>query len=149
MRWNRIVTGGLLAGIVFILFEAAAEPLFFGSQMEELFARLGLPTPSEGAMLGRVAALLVLGIMTVWLYASLEPRYGRGRFTAVLAGGVVWALTCLFAGAMLYSFGIFTAQFFLMTAVYSLPQSVVSALAGSWVIRRRVADGSDLAAARA
>lgn len=148
MRWNRIVTGGLLAGIVFILFEVAAEPLF-ASQMEELFARLGLPTPGEEAMLSRVAALLGLGVLTVWLYGALEPRYGRGRFTAFLAGGVVWALTCVFAGAMLLSFGIFTPQFFWMTAAFSLPQSVVSALAGSWVIRRRIADGADLAAARA
>jgi hypothetical protein len=148
MRWNRIVTGGLLAGIVFILFEAAAEPLF-GSQMDALFARLGLPAPSEGAMLARITALLGLGILTVWLYRSLEPRYGRGKSTAALAGTVVWALTCLFAGFMMYSFGIFTGQFFLMTAAYALPQSVVSALAGSWVVRRKLRSGADLAAARA
>jgi hypothetical protein len=148
MKWNRIVTGGLLAGIVFVLFEIGAEPLFRG-QMDEMFARLGLPMPGEGAMIGRIAALLVLGILTVWLYGALEPRYGRGRSTAVLSGGVVWALTCPFAGAMLYSFGIFTAQFFWMTAVYSLPQSVVSALAGAWLYRRRTVNGADLAAARA
>jgi hypothetical protein len=148
MRWNRIVTGGLLAGIVLTLFEAAAEPLF-SAQMGELFARLGLPTPGEGAMIARVASLLGLGILTVWLYGSLEPRYGRGKSTAVLAGTVVWALTCLFAGSMMYSFGIFTGQFFAMTAVYSLPQSVVSALAGSWVVRRKAPEGADLVAARA
>jgi hypothetical protein len=148
MRWNRIVTGGLLAGVVFILFEVAAEPLF-ASQMEELFARLGLPTPGEGAMIARAVTLLGVGVLTVWLYGSLEPRYGRGKSTAALAGTVVWALTCLFSGAILYSFGIFTAQFFFMTAVYALPQSVVSALAGSWLARRKAAEGSDLAAARA
>jgi hypothetical protein len=148
MRWNRIVAAGLLAGIVLVAFEAASEPLFRG-QMEALFSRLGLPMPGPTAMLARVGALLALGIGTVWLYGSLEPRYGRGTRTAVVAGVAVWALTCLFASFVMYSFGIFPAQFFLMSATYSLPQAVASAMAGAWLYRRNALDGSGLAAARA
>ena len=148
MRWNRIVTAGLLAGIVLVAFEAASEPLFRG-QMEALFSRLGLPMPGRGAMLARVGALLALGIGTVWLYGSLETRYGRGTRTAVVAGGTVWALTCLFASFMMYSFGIFTAQFFWMSAAYSLPQAVISAMAGAWLYRRKASSAAGFATARA
>ena len=148
MRWNRIVAAGLLAGIVLVGFEAAAEPLFRG-QMEALFSRLGLPMPGASVMLSRLGALLALGIGTVWLYGSLEAQYGRGSRTAVAAGVVVWALTCLFAGFMMYSFGIFTGRFFLMSAAYSLPQAVVSAVAGAWLYRRKATDAADFVAARA
>ena len=148
MSWNRIVVAGLLAGIVLVVFEAASEPLFRG-EIEALFSRLGLPMPGASAMVARVGALVALGIATVWLYGSLEPQYGRGTRTAVVAGVAVWALTCLFAGFMMYSFGIFTDRFFWMSAAYSLPQTVVSAMAGAWLYRRKAASAGGLAAARA
>jgi len=54
-----------------------------------------LGKPAEASMEQIVAFNvwgLVVGLLTVWLYAALCPRLGAGPKTAVIAGLFVWAL---------------------------------------------------------
>jgi hypothetical protein len=69
------------------------------------------------------------GIVLVWLYASIRPRYGPGPKTAVIAGLTIWLITRLAFAAWwftgLYSFGVVAAS-----AVGGLVAAVAGGLAG-------------------
>ena len=148
MNWKRITTGGLLAGLVINVLEIALEPLM-GSQMEEFFTRLRLPNPGESVMIAFALTSLVLGILTVWLYAAIEPRYGPSKGTAVRAGTVVWALSCLLPNIVLYAMGVLVGPLFWLATICPLVESILASLAGAWVYGRAPTHQPDLAAMRA
>jgi hypothetical protein len=130
MNWKRIIAGGLAAGLVYNLIELGLEPVM-GSMMEGFFARLGLPVPGEGAMIGLALSAFVLGIATVWLYAAILPRYGAGVRTALVTAVAVWTLSCLLPHVWLYAFGIFTAQIFWIGTACALVESILATVVGA------------------
>ena len=134
MNWKRIIAGGLVAGVVLNIGEFAIEPLM-GSAMEDFFKRLGLPVPGESAMAAFAMTAFVLGIVSVWLYAAIRPRYGAGARTAVTAGTAVWALSCLIPNIGLYAFGLFGTRLFWLSTLWPLVETVVATVTGAWVYR--------------
>lgn len=134
INWKRVIAGGLVAGLVINIGEFAVEPLM-GQQMEDFFKRLELLPPGEGAMMALAGAAFLLGIITVWLYAAIRPRYGPGARTAVIAGIAVWALSCLFPNIAMYVFGLFTTELFWFSTIGPLVEAVLASLAGAWIYR--------------
>jgi hypothetical protein len=149
INWNRIIGGGLLAGLVFNVGEFVIEPLM-GAQMQDFFKRLGLPVPSESAMAALAVAAFMLGIVSVWLYAAIRPRYGAGVRTATTAGVAVWALSCLFPNVAMYAFGLIaSARLFWLWTLWPLVESVAATIAGAWIYREGPSIASSASAARA
>ena len=149
MNWKRIILGGLVAGLVLNVGEFVIEPLM-GRHMETFFSRLGLPVPGESAMIALAGGAFLIGIITVWLYAAIRPRYGAGAQTAICAGITVWLLSCLLPNVALYAFGVIgSASLFWLWSVWPLVESVVAALAGAWLYRERPDETHVTVAARA
>ena len=82
-----------------------------------------------GSLAGWLTFGFLCGIVLLWLYASIRPRYGPGPKTAVIAGLAVWFITRLAFAAWwftgLYSFGVVAAS-----AVGGLVAAVAGGLAG-------------------
>jgi hypothetical protein len=135
LNWKRIVGGGLVAGLVLILGEVAAEPLM-GPRMEALFTRLGLVMPGESAMLAVVVSSIGLGITLVWLYAALGGVYRTTSRRVVTTAIAVWLLSCLLPSLTLYAYGIMTGEYFAFAATWPLVPTLIAALAGG-----RIYDG--------
>ena len=77
MNTARIVLGGLLAGLIMNVSEAALHAGILGAETESLYQRLNAPPPTSIANpLTLVAVTFVLGITSVWLYAAVRPRFG-------------------------------------------------------------------------
>jgi len=135
MNWKRIIGGGLLAGLVINVGEFGIEPLM-GSQMETFFQRLGLPVPGESVMGALAVSAFFLGVVSIWLYAAIRPRYGAGVRTAIVAGIAVWALSCLFPNVALFAFGLIgSARLFWLWTLWPLVETVLATVAGAWVYR--------------
>jgi hypothetical protein len=132
MNIKRITYGGLAAALVMIVGELAVEPLL-GQTTERFFTRLGLAMPGETAMLALVLTLIVLGWITVCMYAEFAHRSGSGAKTAAQTGVLVWTLSCFLPNVTLYSFGVVDTQFFLFTSVWPLIEIVVAAIVGAAV----------------
>lgn len=146
LNWKRIVGSGLLAGLVIVAGEIGAEPVAAG-EMETLFARLGLAHPGEEAMMVTAVMGLLLGVITVWLYAVLRPWYRSERQAALGAGVAAWLLSCTLPMTSLLAFGIITASFFGIALVKSLVTGVLAAFVGAWMYQRRGARSGALAGA--
>ena len=78
---------------------------------------------------------IVLGILAVWLYSAIRPRYGAGVKTAVLAGVFIWILRELFPGIQSWAFGLYPANTFLLDVLTNLVSCVVGTIIGAWVYK--------------
>ena len=95
INWRRVVAGGIVTGFVWGLLYAFIHPVV---EAHDASGKPVLPlTPFHGAD-AAISALvlvnpLVLGLFTLWLYATILPRYGPGPRTAMVAGFAVWFLS--------------------------------------------------------
>jgi hypothetical protein len=129
---GRVIGGGLLAGVVINVVDGITNGVILGDRWAEETKRLGIEMTGAGqsrSLAGWMTFGFLCGIVLVWLYASIRPRYGPGPKTAVIAGLAVWLITRLafatwwFTG--LYSFGVVAAS-----AVGGLVAAVAGGLAG-------------------
>jgi len=73
----------------------------------------------------------------VWLYASIRPRYGAGRRTAIIAGLAVW----FFASLLPFSAGLLIGMYSTSLPLFSIHTILVAveisvaALAGAWLYK--------------
>lgn len=95
-NWMRVFLGGLVAGIVLFVLGYAAWAIYLGKPWSAAIEALGHPYPSKV-----IVFQLPVGILAVWLYSAIRPRYGAGPKTAVIAGAGFWAMSALFANISL------------------------------------------------
>src|SRR5215470_20425788 len=93
---RRMVLGGLVAGAVINLVEFIAHGLILKNAwavgMAALGRTVGVSTTSRLVFIGWG---FLAGVLAVWLYAGIRPRYGAGPKTAVRAGLAFWILAYL------------------------------------------------------
>lgn len=103
---SRVIAGGLVAGIVMNVGGFVGQGLLLGKRMEaEMLAAapsLQGRGMSPGVMTARVVSSFVVGLLLVWLYAAMRPRFGAGMKTAALAAFVIWLCGFLFYLDWLY-----------------------------------------------
>jgi hypothetical protein len=102
INWGRVIGGGLIAGLLMNIGEAVLHGVVLAADVTSLYESLNR-TPSAQALSLTllVAVTFVLGIMAVWLYAAIRPRYGAGATTAAYAGLAIWVGAHLFSGVYL------------------------------------------------
>jgi hypothetical protein len=83
-----------------------------------------------------VGITFVLGILAVWTYAAIRPRFGAGPSTAVCAGLAVWAMAYLYAGVYLHAgIMIYPAKLTWLPVAWGLVELPVATLAGAWLYK--------------
>ena len=129
---GRVVGGGLVAGLVMNVIDGVTNGGILGAQWAEETKRLGIEMTDAleaQSLTGWVSYDFLCGILLVWLYASIRPRYSPGPKTAIIAGAALWLITHLAFAAWvfndLYSFGLVAAS-----AVGSLVAAIAGGLAG-------------------
>jgi hypothetical protein len=127
---GRVIGGGLLAGLVMNVVDGVTNGGILEARWAAETKRLGIDMAAQsGSLAGWITFDFLCGIVLVWLYASIRPRYGPGPKTALIAGLALWLITHLAFAAWwftgLYSFGLVAAS-----TVGGLLAAVGGALAG-------------------
>lgn len=130
---SRVVLGGLLAGVVINVLDAASQLLPVDTI--SWITDLGLPEPGGGAMATWLVLGFVVGVAAVWLYAAIRPRYGAGPRTALLAGGAVWLLALAVPLVGFRAAGIVPGTVFWVWMAVGLVEMLAGTLAGARVYR--------------
>ena len=125
-----VVVGGLVAGLIINVSEYILnEPVLGARMMAELTAH-NLPPVGGSAIAVFVILGFVLGLVLVWLYAAIRPRFGAGPKTAAIAGVLVWFLDYFCGSVVLGALGLFPTQLILIGLVWGLVELIVAALVG-------------------
>lgn len=133
---GRVALGGVVAAAVWGVLYAPLHPLV---EVHDNLGRPVLPiTPFHGAT-PLVRALIVSngfvqGIMTVWLYAAIRPRFGPGPQTAAMAVFAVW----LVVGWLNMTWAVFSGTpltAVLLPVTINLPLVLLAGMAGAWLYK--------------
>jgi hypothetical protein len=132
---GRVILGGLLAGLVINITETVLNVVVLAQAMEDALRARNLPPVGGPAIGGFVLETFLVGIVTIWLYAAIRPRFGAGAGTAVIAAVVVWVFAYLHQSLALVLMGVFPAKVMMVGTLWGLAEIVVASMAGAWVYK--------------
>lgn len=146
---GRVIGGGLLAGVIMNAVDFVGNGVWLAQRWRDeagaLNARLIDPAYDARAMIGWIATDFLFGILIVWVYAAMRPRFGPGAGTAVKAALFVWVVSHI----AYYSFAftsMYSASLVVMSSISGLVAAIAGGLAGAWlyqeddVLARRMAN---------
>jgi hypothetical protein len=125
-----VVVGGLVAGLIINVSEYILNEPVLGARMTAELTAHNLPPVGGNAIAVFVILGFVLGLVLVWLYAAIRPRFGAGPKTAAIAGELVWFLDYFCGSVVLGALGLFPTQLTFIALVWGLVELIVAALVG-------------------
>lgn len=133
INWGRVLGGGLLAAVLCFLSDGFLHEKLLHADWQALFAALRIPEPThESGGLGWFALYdLGRGLMAVFTYAAIRPRFGAGPKTAACAGVVIWIVASLTTPAQFIPLGFLSTALWLKAAAYQLVTSILATIAGA------------------
>jgi hypothetical protein len=133
----RVLLGGLLAGLVVNVGETILNMVIVADDMESVLQARNLEPLAGPAIAGFIVMAFALGVVMVWLYAAIRPRFGPGVRTAVIAGVVVWLLAYVWAGAGRVMMGFVPLGPATAGMMWGLGESIMATIAGAWLYTER------------
>lgn len=128
----RVIMGGLLAGLVINIGEFILNAVLLEEQMTEALGKLNLEPAGGQAIMWFVLMGFALGIVTVWLYAAVRPRFGAGARTAVITGLVIWLLFYVGPSLGYGIMGFFPSGLLWIGVIWGLFEIPIAAVIGAW-----------------
>jgi len=134
---GRVVAGGLVAGVVANAIDFVTNTYVLGADMQAWAAshNIDQATLTSGTVAGSWAAVdFIYGLLIVFTYAAMRPRFGAGVRTAIVAGLVVFLAPTI----VLFGFtqmGMLTMPMFVKGAIGAVVSSLAAALAGAAVYK--------------
>ena len=135
---SKVVVGGLAAGVMgnivgYVGFGMLLAPRFEAEAVAvaPTLAGRGMTT---GAVVTNIVSTFVIGLLLVWLYAAIRPRFGPGSRTAIFAAMVVWLCGFLFHMDMLI-LGMVSQQTYALASLVALVQLIASAWVGGMLYK--------------
>jgi hypothetical protein len=133
INMTRVLLGGLLAGLVINIGESILNLLVIADSMELALRELNVPPVGGGTIAVYFVWGFLLGIITIWLYAGIRPRFGAGPKTAAIAGLIVWVLAYFWHAFDLGLVGLFDAGLLVLPVIWGLFEIVIAAIVGAWL----------------
>lgn len=134
INWGRAIAGGLLAGVVLNVWDFVVNGMLFKDDWNAAMHAMGKGDMSGSMIMYFVLCDFLVGLVLVWLYAAIRPRYGAGPKTAATAALGVWFM--MVAGQIANSaMGIFPEKLLVMGTVAALGGLLLSGQAGAWVYK--------------
>lgn len=130
----RVLAGGLVAGVIINAGETLLNAYFLGMHYAEPMMAWGVAESPHSVAIFAVYGLL-LGIVLVWLYAAMRPRFGPGPRTAIMAGLAVWFIYSGSFADFHLAVPLFAPAVPLGNLAWGFVELPIAAMAGAWVYR--------------
>ena len=135
INMGRVLLGGLLAGLVLNIVDYVVYGVVLAGDLEAAMLDLGREPVAAAQILWFVILDFLYGILLVYLYAAIRPRFGPGARTAVIAGLLVWVGAALLHSLAEMQMGLFPARFYVIGVVVALISLPVAAVVGAWLYK--------------
>lgn len=133
---GRLVLGGIVAGILVNISEAVLNTVVLKRPWEEAMRAMGKPSVmTSTALMVWIAWGFAYGILCIWIYAGIRPRFGAGPATAAKAGFAAWLLAGLLPSIAMANMGIAPASLLTTSAIWTLVESLVVTIVGAALYR--------------
>jgi len=130
----RLILSGLVAGFIINLGELAVNVWLLGNAWAEALAAFGIRLGFTALVLWGVGSFVV-GIVGVWIYAAIRPRYSPGGVTALRAALALWAVTYLYAAIGVLGSGVLPRGLVVAATAWGLVEMAAAVYVGAWLYR--------------
>jgi xanthosine utilization system XapX-like protein len=136
ISWGRVLLGGIVAGVVWWILEGIVHGMILGADWEAAMVALGRSIEQQRAGTGRFMMYvtvwsLLAGILGVWIYAAIRPRFGAGPKTAVIAGVTLWCGIYLMPSLVDWAMHLWPAKLVCIPFTTSFFEAILATLAGA------------------
>lgn len=135
MNTGKVIVGGLVAGVVLNIGDFLINTQILAAENGEFLKRLNIdPVLLEtfSGMLPWIVIDFLMGVLLVWTYGAIRPRFGPGVSTAIVAALIPFlGITLVLAGFT--SMGVFTTSMMIKGSVAALVNMCIGSVAGAWV----------------
>ncbi|NIN71029.1 MAG: hypothetical protein GTO46_03645 [Gemmatimonadetes bacterium] len=125
----RVLVGGLLAGVIYNISGFGATHVV---DLADSFARFGWE-PSTGSTIQHVAVRFGFGLISVFTYAAIRPRFGPGIKTAVIAASIIWVAAAAPLIFVLTELFVFSGSQAVTLLVWTLVEAWLGTAVGAWL----------------
>jgi len=136
INWGRVFVCGLVTGVVTFVLGGLIIAVW-GKDFEAGVTALGRPfalPKSPGLFFIILVLNLVMGIVIIWLYAAIRPRYGPGPKTAAVVGFAMWLIMTM-SDVFIMSLGLLPVRMLVGPIAASLAAFIAAAEAGAWLYK--------------
>ncbi|MGA7220107.1 MAG: hypothetical protein WBX38_17460 [Candidatus Sulfotelmatobacter sp.] len=134
----RVILGGLVAGVIINIAEGVTNGALLSARWKAWSEQVGPLThqPSGGQAMALWTFLaFALGLISVWLYAAVRPRFGAGPRTALLIALVIWITYWPLVAMQHLALGTVPFDLLAMGSVGGLVGMVAAVLAGAAIYK--------------
>ena len=132
---GRVILGGIVAGIIVNAFEFVLNGMLLDKQWTDLMASINRPALGVTEIVYFNVFGFAMGLVAVWTYAAIRPRFGEGPKTAVYAALLTWVTGYVLVDVTPTIMGIFPMSMTMMLIGVGLVEIVVATLAGAWLYK--------------
>lgn len=132
---GRVILGGFVAGVIINVFEFLLNGVLLANQWPGIMAAINRPALGMHDIVIFNIVGFVTGIVAVWTYAAIRPRFGAGVKTAVYAAGLTWVTAYLLATVTPVVMGIFSHSVAMVLLAGGLVEIVVATIVGAWLYK--------------
>jgi len=129
---GRLILGGIVAGIVVDIVDYPIDGVLLAPMWNNQLSTWGR-APFSGTQMAWFMGLgLIIGIVSVCLYAGFRPRFGPGVKTAIYAGFAAWILSTAVPNvALMWVTHFFSGHLTLYTSLGALVEIVIGTICGA------------------
>jgi len=135
INMKTVLLGGLLAGLVINIGEFILNGPVIGDAWMEWSKSMNLPEMGANEITFYVIWSFLTGIVLVWLYAAIRPRFGAGVRTAVYAGLFIWLSMWVLGFGSTIIQGVFPSDLIITSIVWGLFEVPLAAVAGAYLYK--------------
>ena len=138
---QKVLLGGIAAGVVMNVVDFVSNKFILGARMmaesEAFKPGMAASMMTTSVLVSSIVMDLALGILLIWTYAAIRPRFGPGLKTAVYAAILFWLLAGIFFSGYLHM-GMMSTGLWWSFAIVGLVNFLLSA----WVGARMYSEGT-------
>jgi hypothetical protein len=136
MNFRRWLLAGLVTGIIMDILGYLIDGLWLKQAWQSGMQSLGLSGFAPSVWAWFLVLGVVNGLLAMWVYCGIRPRFGPGLNTAFKAALVYWIIGSLIPNISFMVFGgLFSHQLAAYTTLGAFIQVVVGVIAGAAIYK--------------
>lgn len=140
---GRMILGAIVAAAILFVIEGFINGAILGTEWDDWVKALGpldhAPSFAAGMAIWAVVSLLH-GLVGLWIYVGIRPRYGAGPGTAALAGLLLWIPGFLTHALSQFALGDIPYHIIVVGCLGGLAAVLVATVAGAALYREDAAE---------
>lgn len=131
----RVVLGGVPAGLIILVGEYFLNAILLGEQWAELRTGFGLSVTSNSQYAFGGILTLSYGLVLIWLYAAMRPRFNSDTATALVAAATFWFIAYVLFLLSVWANGFVTLEIAAFSIAWGAFEAPIAALVGARIYR--------------